>query len=81
MDTIFEISTLENPGYQISSNSDNFSFWSLFGGSAPKKHKFFGQKMFRTKFWPHIRTEHIRKPLYTKFQQNRMKFENWVKSA
>ena len=68
-------------GNQISSKSDNFSFRSLFGGSAPKKHKFFGQKKFGPKFWPHIRTWHIRKPLYTKFQLHRMTFENWLKVA
>ena len=82
MDTIFEISTLENPRVpNFIKIGQLLVFGHFLGAPPPKKHKFFGQKMFGPKFWPHIRIQHIRKPLYTKFQQNRMTFENWLKSA
>ena len=37
------------PGTKFHKNRTTFSFWSLFGGPTPKKHKFFLTKKVRTK--------------------------------
>ena len=39
MNAIFEISTLENPGYQFHQNRTNFRFRSFFGDPSPKRKK------------------------------------------
>ena len=82
MGAIFEFSALENPEYQISSKSDNFSFRSLLGGPTPqKKLCFLAKKNFGAKFWCYFWTQHLRKALETDLQQNRITIWCWLKSA